>query len=307
MEDQAKQQKWWQKNRVAIGCVIIFIVLVVIIIAGYWFDWTGFNGYNKVTITHIISGTNAGEVTKTEEYQPGKSLWDWLGLLGVLAIPVVVGFGVAWFTTQQGKVADAENKDNQREVALQDYINKISGLLLQEKGLRNSQPQDEIRKVARVRTLTVLPRLDAARKRSVLQFLYESELIMNGKNIIDLSGANLRGANLRVLNLRGVDLRGAYLREANLWGADLEEANLSGAQLQDANLQRAILSNANLFGVRMERANLRAANLSRASLMSADLTGVNLKDATITKEQLEGIGSRSLRDAIMPDDSKYSC
>jgi hypothetical protein len=43
-----------------------------------------------------------------------------------------VGFGAVWFTTRKGKAADAENKDNQRETALQAYIDKISELLLHE-------------------------------------------------------------------------------------------------------------------------------------------------------------------------------
>jgi len=93
---------WWRQikqYRVAIGVVGIGLAVVVaLIIAGYWFDWTGFNGYNKVTIAHTVSGTNAGAVTRTEEYQPGKTLWDWLQLLAALAIPVVVGFGAVWFT-----------------------------------------------------------------------------------------------------------------------------------------------------------------------------------------------------------------
>ena len=73
------RHSWWQqiqKHRRTIGvAAIVFIVVVVItlIIAGYWYDWTGFNGYNKVTIAHTINGTNAGTVTKTEEYQPGKA------------------------------------------------------------------------------------------------------------------------------------------------------------------------------------------------------------------------------------------
>src|SRR5204863_8728303 len=129
-----------------------------------------------VTITHIISGTNAGTVTRTEEYQPGKGVWDWLQLLAVLAIPAVVGLGAAWYTAQQGKVSDRENTDNQRETALQTYIGKMSELLLREK-LRDSAEEDEVRNVARVRTLTVLLRLDANRKSNVLQFLYESGLI----------------------------------------------------------------------------------------------------------------------------------
>ena len=70
---------------------------------------TGFNGYNKVTITRIISGTNSGTVTRTEEYQPGKTLWDWLGLLAVLAIPVVAGIGAAWFNAQLGRANDRRN------------------------------------------------------------------------------------------------------------------------------------------------------------------------------------------------------
>src|SRR5258708_24102772 len=81
----SKLRSWWQQikqHRVAIGVVgIVLVVVITLIIAGYWFDWTGFNGYNKVTIAHTISGINAGTVIKTEEYQPGKALWDWLPLL----------------------------------------------------------------------------------------------------------------------------------------------------------------------------------------------------------------------------------
>src|SRR6266571_3086437 len=100
----ARLRSWWQQvkqRRVTILVVgIILIVAIGLIIIGYRFDWTGFNGNSK----------------------SGKTLWDWLNLLGVLAVPVVVGFGAVWFTTRQGKVADAENKDNQRETALQAYI-----------------------------------------------------------------------------------------------------------------------------------------------------------------------------------------
>ena len=83
-------------------------------------------------------------------------------------------------------MADAENTDNQRETAFQAYIDKMSELLLHEK-LRDSTEEDEVRNVARVRTLTVLPRLDGKRKGSVLQFLYESGHIYKNKNSIDLT------------------------------------------------------------------------------------------------------------------------
>ena len=71
----------------------------------------------------------------------------------------------------------------------------MSELLLHE-NLCKSKPDDEVRKIARVRTLTVLTRLDGKRKGSVIQFLYESELIDKNKTIIDLLGADLNNAEL---------------------------------------------------------------------------------------------------------------
>ena len=58
-------------------------------------------------------------------------------------------------------------EDNQREAALQAYIKEISELLLHE-NLLKSMPADEAPKIARVRTLTLLPRLDNKRKGAVI-------------------------------------------------------------------------------------------------------------------------------------------
>src|SRR5258708_6763834 len=234
----AKLQSWWQQikqHRVAIGVVVIVLVVVItLIIAGYWFDWTGFNGYNKVTTAHTISGTNAGTVTKTEEYQPGKALWDWLNLLGVLAIPAVVGLGAAWYTVQQGKVSTRENTDNQRETALQAYIDKMSELLL-EKHLRTSQPDDEVRTIARVRTITILFQLDARRIGYVFAFLRAAGLMSNtSESIISLKKADLRKINFSHTSLQDTDLSEVNLSESDLSGANLREVDLSRADLQRA-------------------------------------------------------------------------
>ena len=129
---RARLRSWWQQIKqhpYATG-IVVFLVLILFILSAYRFgwDWTGFNsGTSQITITSTSKVNYTATVT-----QPSKSLWDWLGLLAALAIPVVVGFGAAWFTAQQGKVSDRENKDNQREAALQAYIDKISELLLKE-------------------------------------------------------------------------------------------------------------------------------------------------------------------------------
>ena len=65
-------------------------------------------------------------------------------------------------------------------------------------------------------------------------------------NRANLSGANLRGANLNDANLSSADLSGANLCDADLSGADLSGANLCDADLSGANLRGANLRGANL-------------------------------------------------------------
>lgn len=319
----------WQKlhhYRVAIGVTaIILIVFIALIIAGYWFDWTGFNGYNKVTITHIISGTNAGTTTRTEEYQPGKALWDWLQLLIiplVLAIAALL-FNLATTRTEQNIAAKRYEQDQkialdkQREDLLQTYLDRMSELLLKEK-LRSSIVDAEVRNVARVRTITILFQLDARRIGYVFAFLRESGLMSTKQNssIVSLKQADLKKINFGQANLFEADLSEANLGEADLNRAMLGRADLSGANLGEAKLSRAILSGADLSRAILWRAdlseailwgaNLSQANLSQADLRGADLRGANLKDANnITIEELEK-KAKTLQGAIMPNGSKHS-
>src|SRR6266487_3557135 len=184
---RARLRSWWQKIQqhpfIASGIILALLALIVLIIAVGLSNGTGFNEY---TVTSTATETTLSPQTKvntTAQSQPGKTLWDLLQLLAALAIPVIVGFGVAWFTAQQGMVSERENKDNQRAKVLQDYIDKMSELLL-EKNLRGSSPEDEVRNIARIRTLTVLLLLDPLRKQSVLQFLCEGSLLDNDNCII---------------------------------------------------------------------------------------------------------------------------
>ena len=168
-------------------------------------------------------------------------------------------------------------KENQRKAALQAYIEKMSTLLLAQ-NLRDSSEDEEVRKIARVSTLTVLRRLDAERKGNVLRFLHESGLVDKDKRIIDLSGADLSGAGLSRVDLHLADLSLAHLFNADLHGADLHGADL-------------------------RLADLSGANLSLAHLFNADLSGADLSRASVTPEQLGT--AYSLKDTIMPDGSKH--
>jgi uncharacterized protein YjbI with pentapeptide repeats len=338
-------RSWWQKIKqhpmistfVSIACVLG----IVLLIGGYFlnWDWTGFGPYTP----------------PNSNFQRGKTLWDWLQLF---FIPAAIAFGVWWLTRLQQQrdqlLADRRAKadhdaaeqrakterdiaaDNQREAALQEYIGRISELLL-EKKLRGSAEGDEVRNIARVRTLTLLTRIGSDwRTRNVLLFLYESHLIDKDEPIIPLEGAGISNPPLIGLKLRGANLSGVFFNNTGFTGADLSGANLSRAvflkcSLMLANLQgatlsgaffveetsliRADLSGANLSGslfqdVDLEEANLSNANLvgatiTKANLNGTDLSNANLKDATgITIEELEK-QAISLQGATMPDGTKH--
>src|SRR6266702_2205819 len=329
----ARLRSWWRQlrqQRVAIALTTVIIVItIVLIIIGYRFDWTGFNVYSIIWLPKATNGTSL-PITRFEEQQPAKTLWDWLQLL---IAPGVISLAVAWFThTQQQRdrrleqlqhdrdqqLADQRAKsereateqraqiereialDNQREVALQAYIDKMSELMLNE-NMRN--PTESVRMIARVRTMTILPRLDNHRKGSVLQFLHESGLIEKGKSIINLNGAHFGGALLWNADLWNADLGSAILSEARLTEANLSQSNLKGAHLLRTILRGANLSGADLSGAYLEGADLREANLSGADLSAADLNGANLCKAKITEEQLDKV--YSLEGATMPDGSKH--
>jgi uncharacterized protein YjbI with pentapeptide repeats len=312
----ARLRSWWQiikQHRIAILVVaIIMVIAIALILIGYLFDWTGFNVYTVAVKSNATSGTALP--TNITVYLPSKTLYDWMQLL---FIPVVLAIAGFWFNHRERKAAElraeieqnaAERRataereieqqrakterdiaeDNQREAALQAYINEMSELLLHE-NLRKSMPEDEVRKIARVRTLTVLPRLDSKRKRNVILFLYESGLIIKDNRIIDLGGADLKEADLSGSRLVGVSLVSANLGGANLRKAYLREADLRGADLFKANLRFAYLGEALMIKVNLKEADLQAVNLGAADLSGANMMGVSIRGAYLNKANLGGV------------------
>ena len=302
-------QRIKQHPVIAAGILVVIVAVIAFIFAVWKFgwDWTGFTaGASKITITSTSNGT-----TTATELQPARTLWDWLGLLAALAIPVVVGLGAAWFTAQQGKVSDAENTDNQREAALQAYIDKISDLLLHERLsellLDESPGNPQVVIIARARTATVLRILDPDRRASLIRFLSQAGIltkcIEDELRGIDLHGADLTWVNLSGINLSTTNLRGADLSYANLKGTKLILAKLSGGNLINTDLSGADLSQADLSGAFLSVANLHGADLTGADLAGADLSGADLSNAKVANKQLDA--AKTLKGATMPDGSKH--
>jgi uncharacterized protein YjbI with pentapeptide repeats len=108
---------------------------------------------------------------------------------------------------------------------------------------------------------------------------------------LDLSEANLQGADLSGANLRKATLIKADLSEATLIKADLTRADLTGTLLREADLTRAdltgtLLSKADLTEADLTQAHLREANLTEADLTRANFAGANLTGAALVRALL---------------------
>src|SRR5260221_589126 len=265
-----------RRRWVTIG-VLVLVGLIGLIFAEYWlnWDWTGFN-------EHIGP--------RVPQYQPTKTLWDWLQLL---IIPLVLAVAALLFNRATTRTEQTIALDKQREDLLQAYLDRMSELLL-EKKLATS-PSEEASNVARVRTITLLFQLDARRIGYVFAFLREAGLMSaySDSSIVSLSQANLNK----------IDLSQANLSETNLSEANLSEANLSETNLSKANLSQANLIEADLRQADLRQANLRQANLSEADLSEADLSEANLIRTIVTEAQLKR--AKSLDLATMPNGSKH--
>jgi uncharacterized protein YjbI with pentapeptide repeats len=268
---------------------------------------------SRTTVLIIVVALNVLLLLYVVSLLFGITLWS---VLKVMAVPIAVGAAVPLLNwLQKGRelaIADQHAQDE----ALQSYLKEMGQLLLDEKrSLRKSEKGDEVRTLARARTLTVLARLDGNRRTIAVQFLYESRLISGYDAIVNLKGADLSNVDLgwnKVGNISGINLRGAKLEEAKLeWaflgGAFLDEqTNLSGA-----NLRHAILRNASLSGANLEGANLEGGELNGANLRQANLSRSVLRDLLIwLDEQWPGFykqlaEAKSLKGATMHDGEQY--
>src|SRR5918999_1227509 len=282
-----------RSNRFPRWLVVLAVLLVVLVVVGAIIAWPKWFGF--------------------AERKP----WNYLD---VFLVPVAVAGATVWLTLAQDKrqhEAEEEQDRRHREAekirrqieldveeqraqdeALEAYLDEISQLLTDEKRpLSRARPGDNLSTVTRARTLTALTRLDGHRKRSVLQFLYESGLVIKERVVVDLKGADLSEANLSATNLHKVKLRRGDLRRAFLRAAHLHEAELQGADLEAVHLEGA-----NLEGAHLEEGNLQGAHLEEANLEGAHLEGANLQGAHLEEANLEGA---HLEGAIMPNGQKY--
>lgn len=300
--------------------IVVFLVCVSVPLL-YAQPWTGF-GPVTTTSTTVEDQSSGVTTTTTTQTQPAKTLWDWSVLL---VIPLVLGGAAIWFnrTERQNEQRTADQRakteyeiaaDRLEEETLQNYLNRMSDLLIHE-GLAGSDKTSPVRDVARARTLTTLRRLNGERKGAVIRFLFESDLI--GKTTLEtmvkLDGLSWKQDVKPVVSLYGADLSGADLTEMIIVGADLVGVDLSKADLSRCSLLAVNLDIAKLCGTNLNHANLALsrfahvdftdADLRDASFSKANLSHAIFENAKVVDEQLAQ--STLLYGTIMPNGKKY--
>jgi len=114
------------------------------------------------------------------------------------------------------------------------------------------------------------------------------EILKQGVEVWNEWRANYRyeAINLTEANLGGANLNAAYFRRANLVETNLSEASLIGTNFFQSNLYKADLRGANLNGANLSQANLLAADFNSAILDDANFTFAVIGFTRITKVDL---------------------
>ena len=158
---KTRMRGWWVKHKTALLVVLLVAILGVLYLlaeAGYDYSWTGFGSY-------------APPQPPIEGYQREKTTWDWLQLLFIPLVLAVGGFFLNRTERVNAEKAAEQRARTDREIAerraeqerriaerraqdevLETYLDRMSELLV-EKQLLKSQPNDEVRGMARIRTL----------------------------------------------------------------------------------------------------------------------------------------------------------
>ena len=135
--------------------------------------------------------------------------------------------------------------NSHRQAVLTDYLQTMTSILLEESPREISDKSTLFRAI----TQATLQELDPERKRYIIMFLHDANLlkISSKKQSSLLLGANLTKANLQNLNLSYTDLGGT-----NLDGADLRDTDLRGAILDSAKLTSSCYNIRTLFDKKFE-------------------------------------------------------
>ncbi|CAF0996185.1 unnamed protein product [Didymodactylos carnosus] len=241
-----------------------------------------------------------------------KDCHAWLTLVATALVPLMIGIFTVVMTIQQQSSASRQRQQEQQQAdnlqnerTFSTYVDDIAKLLLTKEVTTDNKALLYIR----TKTLSSLRKLDPQRKKHVLFFLYESQLLQYDKaKKHDRSTLNLAGADLthihvtKLKNFNNLSLPGVDLNNASFINCQLQHSRfadsvmnnirftnsfLLGTRFSRCSLERADFRNTTLAQVSFKSALLRHADFTRAWTKGADFTNADLYGALMTEKHLQ--------------------
>jgi uncharacterized protein YjbI with pentapeptide repeats len=214
-----------------------------------------------------------------------------LAKIMLAALPSFI-FGVFTivFTLQQNYASQKNREQDQKQAdergirhTFENYIDGVSALLLSRR-FNRSDPEHLLH--IRVKTLTVLRHVDAARKREIIAFLYESRLLRSDlpkHQRLDLRSANLSNIHFTSLPNAKIDLSYLYLP-----GVDITNARFIWCNLNMAVFDDSWMENTKIMSSTIENASFYRIFAPRLTLYDVSFGGNNFRDATLNDAEICG-------------------
>ena len=122
-----------------------------------------------------------------------------------------------------------------------------------------------------------------------------SDVVFSGANLseVRLEGATLIGIRMEGANLWRANLDGALLWSARLDGASLIWARMEGADLSGAGLRGSFMLLARMEGSNLQHAKMLETNLLEARIENAEARGVKMQGASLRSARLKGVKLQS--------------
>jgi len=232
----------------------------------------------------------------------------WCKVLISALLPMVILSFCIVYTLQKERFFNTEYQhkqqdeyEQQQRLSFDTYIQDISNNLLQR--TEQNSIDNKLLLYIQTKTLIILKNLDVKRKKDILLFLYEKNLIQN--NQLNLHGADLNNVELTCPHdFHHLHLSGVYWSNAIFINCRLRFANFTQAYLLNARFINSTLENASFIETNLDNSyfiqaiilntNFNGASLRQADFLQADIVQGNnfinadLYQAKLTKDQLEG-------------------
>jgi|SRR5215208_96451 len=261
----------------------------LLIYSGY--RWPSYSGFGETDIIRTETVTthpsDKKEITETRQTQGARTVWDWIGLVGVGSAIALAGWIIARKQQERERIATLEHTQDE---ALAAYLDQMSNLLVDpglSKEHKNPTESTSLGMITHAWTKPIVRRASAffgsdgeqeedQQNTSVHQEIEEHlRRVAQARTIailLSLDAAHKRRP-LKLVYELGLINRGTSVLE--LYNAGLDHASLSEFSLRKANLRRADFRSTDLSGSDLSLADMRGTDLRRVNLRHANLRSVN--------------------------------